>query len=156
MSESNQHKPSDFRQMSEDLLKKMDAFFHEKPSNNLLNTMDHFFQKANLPGRMPVDRKETDKEWIVTAELPGVEKDQIQLQLTGNQIRIAVDDDQETERYDESNKYYQKERRREKRERTISVPYQVDKATAKARLHHGVLEIRGPKEHPKNEQIDIL
>ncbi|WP_163580420.1 Hsp20/alpha crystallin family protein [Gracilibacillus saliphilus] len=139
----------------EDFIKKLDAFLYEKPTRNVMETIDSFFEQAKVPKQIPVDVAETEQEWIVSVDLPGLQKDQIQLRIVGNQITVMIDHHEETEQYDESYHYYHKERRQHRNERTITLPYAVDKRTAKASFQNGVLEIRGPKTKKDNDSITI-
>ncbi|SHM64548.1 Hsp20/alpha crystallin family protein [Gracilibacillus kekensis] len=139
----------------EDFIKKLDAFLYEKPTRNVMERMDSFFEQAKISKQIPVDVVETADEWIVKVDLPGVKKEQIELQLLGNQITVSVNYNEETEKFDEAYHYYHKERRRQRNQRTITLPYAVDKKSAKASFHNGVLEIKGPKKQTDKGNITI-
>ncbi|GAE94523.1 small heat shock protein [Gracilibacillus boraciitolerans JCM 21714] len=139
----------------EDFIKKLDSFLYDKPTRNVMETIDSFFEQAKIPKQIPVDVVETDTEWMVQVDLPGLKKEQIELKLLGNQITIIVHHKEEKEKYDESFQYYRKERRQHRNQRTITLPYAVDKKSAKASFHNGVLEIKGPKSQTDTGSITI-
>ncbi|WP_163539960.1 Hsp20/alpha crystallin family protein [Gracilibacillus sp. YIM 98692] len=145
MSSADKNKPNGIPEWGEDLMKRLDAFLYEKPTRNIMESIDSFFDQAKGYRKIPVDVKETETEWIVLVELPGIKRDQVQIKLLGNQIQLTVSHDEETEKYDQNTHYYHKERRKQNNQRLITLPYPVDRKTAKARFYNGVLEIRGPK-----------
>ncbi|UOQ87143.1 Hsp20/alpha crystallin family protein [Gracilibacillus salinarum] len=139
----------------EDLIKKLDAFLYEKPNRNVMETIDSFFEQVKMPKQIPADVVETDDEWIVRVDLPGVKKEQIKLKLLGNQISVSVEQEEETDQQQQSYQYHHKERRQQRKQRTITLPYAVDKKTAKASFQDGVLEIRGPKNQAEDDALSI-
>ncbi len=151
MPNQNGNKP----EWGEDLIKKLDAFLYEKPTRNVMETIDSFFEQAKGSKQIPVDVVETSNEWVVRVDLPGIKKEQIELKILGNQITITVNHKEETENYDESYHYYHKERRQQRKQRTVTLPYAVDKDSAKASFQNGVLEIKGPKNQTDTDSIII-
>ncbi len=98
------------------------------------------FQKGLPAGREPlVDVLETDSEVKVIAELPGVEKKDVDLETTENRLVIRV----ETER----RKYY----------KDVDLPTAVEAESAKANYNNGVLEVVLTKKapEPKGKKIQI-
>ena len=86
-----------------------------------------------------VDVVETDDEIKVVAELPGVEKDQIQLYATERTLTISVDTPER--------KYYKE----------IELPADVDPSTAKSKYRNGILEAvlkKAPKK-PKGVRLKV-
>lgn len=107
---------------------------------------DHFFDAGWQPfgggGLMPaVDLEETDKEVVVTAELPGVTEKDISVDLTGDVLTIKGEKKMEQE----SGNGRRKERRYGAFERSIQLPYEVKDEDVDARFSNGVLTIRAPK-----------
>ena len=89
---------------------------------------------TELPGsREPlVDVQETDDEVQITAEVPGVKKEDIDLEVTGNTLIIKVDS--------KDRKYYKE----------IELPAEVDPDSASASYNNGVLDIQLKKVRPKS------
>jgi HSP20 family protein len=107
---------------------------------------DHFFDARWQPfgsgGLMPaIDVEETDKEVVVTAELPGVTEKDIHVDLTGDMLTIKGE--KKTEQ--ESDNGRRKERRYGAFERSIQLPFEVKDGDVDAKFSNGVLTIRAPK-----------
>ncbi len=90
-----------------------------------------------------IDIQETDKEIIVTAEIPGVEKENIKVNVYDNTLEISASISKEEKEKREG--FIRKERRLGKFYRTITLPCEVLTEKAKATYKNGVLEIRLPK-----------
>ncbi len=94
---------------------------------------------------MPLaDVRETDEEVIVTMDLPGVEKKDVDITITDDELRVVAERKTETEL--SLKDYHKRERTYRKFERRVSLPAAVKMDEAKARLDGGVLEIKLPKE----------
>jgi HSP20 family protein len=94
---------------------------------------------------MPLaDVRETDEAVVVTMDLPGVEKGDIDITVTDSDLRVAAE--RETEKEVEEKDYHRRERTHKKFERIVSLPVAVKVDEAKAKLSDGVLEITLPKE----------
>ncbi len=87
--------------------------------------------------RPPADIRETDEAMIVTLELPGVEKEDIEI--------TAVDDDLSV-RAKRSVGPEQGERSYDLFKRTVKLPYSVKSEQAKAAFNNGLLTVTLPKE----------
>jgi HSP20 family protein len=101
-----------------------------------------------------VDVWETEKELVLSFDLPGIEEDKIAVELEDNMLTVSG----ERERTDEhsSERFYRFERRHGQFSRSVSLPAGVDDADVKAGYKNGVLEIRVPKpEEPKPRRIEI-
>lgn len=148
-------KRSDMNDVGNDLMRKMDEFFQSKPTKNIMQSIDSFFQNSAVPAKIPVDVYEDDQEWVVKVDLPGLKKDDIDVDLIGDRITIRIDNDEEIKKFDEKYSFHHRERRYQRTERTVQLPYVVDKRTAKAKFANGVLEIRGPKKRISDHRLDI-
>jgi len=94
---------------------------------------------------MPLaDVRETDEDVVVTMDLPGVEKGDIDITVTDNDLRVVAEREEKKEI--EEKDYHRRERTYKKFERVVSLPVAVKTEEAKAKLADGVLEITLPKE----------
>ncbi len=94
--------------------------------------------------RMPaVDLKETDSELILKADLPGVKKEELSVEVTPEAVTLKGEMGQEKE--EKGKGFYYSERAWGGFERTIPLPVEVKADQAKARFSDGVLEITVPK-----------
>jgi HSP20 family protein len=111
-------------------------FRHEWPSWGEL--------AAPLEGLMPrVDIIDRDEDLLVRAELPGVDKKDLDVTLTGNRVTIKASTRHEEK--EEKTDYYRAEIARGQFSRTLSLPAEVNGAKAKATFKDGILELTIPK-----------
>ncbi|MED2511090.1 Hsp20/alpha crystallin family protein, partial [Bacillus thuringiensis] len=115
--------------------------------------LNHFFQKGNRLLTFPVDLYEVGEELVVTAELPGIQKEQIQIEIQSEYLKVSVKEEILEEEEETSHNYYRRERSISEASRLIKLPYSINKKAAKASYQNGVLEIRAPK---LPQQHDIL
>jgi len=94
--------------------------------------------------RMKVDVAEKNGEYKVTAELPGVKKEDIQVSIDGAQVTLAAEVKQEKEASQEE-RVLHTERVFGKVSRSFTLPQEVDEASAQAKFRDGVLELTLPK-----------
>ncbi len=86
---------------------------------------------------------ETDKEVVVTVELPGVRKEDIEVNVTENSVEVKAE--VKIEAKEEKEGVYRVERSYKGFYRMIPLPTEVKPEEAKATYKNGVLEIRIPK-----------
>ncbi len=90
-----------------------------------------------------VDLKETEKEFVLKAEIPGVSKEDINIDATRDTITISGEHSQEEEKPGE--RYHIKRRQRGAFEFSYSLPQAVRSDKVKASYKDGVLEVILPK-----------
>ena len=88
----------------------------------------------------PVDVSETDDEIIVRAEMPGIEKDKIDIEVLPESLSISAE--MSREQTEEKATHHYRERVWGRFERTLGLPAEVVSDEAKATFRDGVLEIR--------------
>lgn len=101
------------------------------------------------------DIKENEQEYVVEAELPGVKKDDVVVELKDNTLSITAQVNSETN--EETSNYVRKERRQGTFSRSFYVD-NVDSAGVKADYKDGILKILLPKIKPvapDNYRIEI-
>lgn len=92
----------------------------------------------------PVDVYEADNQVVVKAELPGVNKDNLEVTTTEDSVTIKGETKSEQE-VKEPSGYYRKELRYGSFQRLVPLPSNVKPQEAKASFKDGILEIRLPK-----------
>lgn len=114
---------------------------------------DDFPSIRNLQNEsFKIDLQENEKEYIVEAELPGVDKENIDLTLEEGRLRIFI---KKEENKEEKNKnYIHRERRWSSMERTILLS-DVDDKALKAKLDNGILTINIPKKEKAEKAVKI-
>jgi len=95
-------------------------------------------------GKMPrVDVVDRDTEVVVRAELPGVDKKDLEVSVTENTVTIHGCTTHEKK--EEKENFYRREISRGEFSRTLTLPAVVDGAKVKASFKDGVLELTAPK-----------
>ncbi len=90
-----------------------------------------------------VDIYEEGDDLVLKAELPGLNKEDIEVKVTDDYITISGEKKKE-EKVEEKN-YYRYERSYGSFSRTFRLPVEIQTDKAKAKFENGVLEIRIPK-----------
>jgi len=135
-------------------------------NRNNLNDFERFFEDFfndsfsfpayfNDSRQMKVDIKEEDKEYIVEAELPGINKEDVNIDLQDNQLTIMVQRDEQIN--NEKENFICKERRTSSISRSFYIE-NVNKEDVNAKFENGLLSIRLPKRETGNtykRRIDI-
>ena len=105
--------------------------------------------------RMKVDVAEKNGAYAVTAELPGVKKEDIQVSIDGAQVTLAAEVKREREA-SQDERVLHTERVYGKLSRSFTLPQEVDEAKAQAKFKDGVLELTLPKKAAaQRKQISI-
>ena len=94
--------------------------------------------------RISLDVREDDKAYTVHADLPGVKKEDIDVQVEGNVVRISAESKQEREEK-LGEKVIRSERYIGRVTRSFTLGVDVDEAIASAKFDNGVLELILPK-----------
>ncbi len=96
------------------------------------------------PGRIKIYVSEKDGAYVVHAEIPGVKKEDIQVNIDGDQVSISAEARAEKE-VKESERVLHRERYYGKVARAFSLGADIDQAAASAKYADGVLELTLPK-----------
>ena len=100
-----------------------------------------------------VDIEDRDEEFVLTAELPGFEKDDIDVRVTGNTFHLEADREAETTESDAD--FVRRERHRALVSRAISLPSDVQTEDISATYENWLLTVRMPKSEPLTEGTKI-
>ena len=120
---------------------------NDEISSILSRNMEGLFPDYGFPDEnklaMPVELKEKENEYTVKAELPGVKKEDLDIDIDKNYITINAKKEEEKE---ENEKTYKKTEFSDGEfSRTVYFPEEIDVENTKAKLEHGVLKINAPK-----------
>jgi HSP20 family protein len=102
------------------------------------------YEGSEAPVQIKMDVKEDERAYTVHAEMPGVKKEDIHVQVEGNNVSVSAEVRKETEQK-EGEKVIHSERYYGKVFRSFSLGQDVDDANAKAKFDNGVLELVLPK-----------
>ena len=99
-----------------------------------------------------VDIEEADDAYVVEAELPGVKRDDVNIELVGNELTING----EIKERQRKGPLRRHERRTGRFEYRVRLPDQVDSEKIDAKLDNGVLAVKVPKaERAQRRKIEI-
>ena len=118
---------------------------------------DTFDQVLGEAGNFKTDIIEDDNEYTVEAELPGMDKENIELDYHDNILSISGKQESETNEEDKERNYI----RRERSSRSFSRQFlirDVDEDNISARFENGILKVKLPKKESgksENKRIDI-
>ena len=103
-----------------------------------------------------VDIAATEKEYILTIEVPGVDEKDVKLELVGGTLTIKAEKRQESEQKEKD--FYRVECVYGSFQRTLTLPDDADPENVQASFKNGVLTIRLPRKAlalPKGKLIEI-
>ena len=104
-----------------------------------------------LPMRIPyVDVIDAGNEYVVKAELPGLKKENVQIEVGTNELSLTAES--EVEQEEKGKTYLHRERAFSTFRRRIGFGENVDIEKASAKMAEGILEIKLPKLKPKPEK----
>jgi len=131
----------------DDLRNEIESLFWGYPTYGHYRDM----RQSEIGVRMPyadiIDRK---NEIVVSAEMPGIPRENVEVRVDENSVEISGESEQSTE--DEDAGYYRKERAYTSFYRHIPLPEEIKPDAVKARMKNGVLEIVLPKKVPSKEE----
>jgi HSP20 family protein len=99
--------------------------------------------EAELPADIRLDISENDKEYLVTAEIPGAKKEDVRVSIDGSYVSISAEIRKDEEK--KQGRSIVRETYRGSMSRGFSLASEVDDKTAVAKLEDGVLHLTLPK-----------
>lgn len=103
---------------------------------------------------MPIEVSDKGKEYDIRAELPGIKKEDLDIDIESDFLRINAKKVDETK--EEEKNFKHSEFSYGEFSRTIQLPEEIDINKTEAKLEHGVLIIVAPKMHKEKEQTKKL
>ena len=144
---------------NEIMIREPDLYFeslHHELNNFLRDTMlapmfsNPLTLKKEAVWRPSIEVKQTEHEYKVKVQLPGVKKEDIDVELDNEFMTVTAEIEEEKEEKEEkekNEKYHTCEFRYGKYKRTISFDQPIKQDEAKAEYKNGVLKIIIPKQH---------
>ena len=111
-----------------------------------------------MPAAPKIDVSETDNEIQVTAEMPGIDQNNVQVLLEDDRLIIRGEKKEEREEDDKDRNYHVRERVQGAFSRTLPLPFAPDPNQVKAEFKNGVMTITIPKPQEvkqKQHRIDV-
>jgi HSP20 family protein len=127
--------------------------------NNVWRLFDKMVEDFNVESdtrSMATDIVENDKEYVITAELAGLEKKDVKISLDKNQLIIEAEIKEEKEDKDQEKNWIRRERYQGNFRRSFVLDDTCDAQKIKATMDKGVLQVQIPKSAPTvARQIEI-
>ena len=120
-----------------------DTFFGGQPANGSIRRW--------VP---PMDLVETDDHLVLKADLPGLDRDDVNIEVKDSVLTVSGE--RKTEHEERADGFYRVERASGGFSRSMSLPQDVDAERIDASFDKGVLEVRIPKpEERKPHRVEI-
>jgi len=114
-----------------------------KQMDTLFDDFDRSFWERGADFAVRSNISETDKEVRITAELPGLSDEDVDVSVVGNQITIKGEKKSETEerKDDEDRQFHRIERMSGAFQRSVALPFEIQAEAVKADVKDGVLTV---------------
>jgi len=131
---------------------------------SMRNAMDRMFEdsligpewdwRSTTSWQLSLDVVESDDDFIVTASIPGINPDDLEITLSGRTLIIKGETEEESD--SEKGKYHLRERRYGSFSRSVTLPTEINDKDVKASYDAGVLTLTLPKtEAVKPRHIEV-
>lgn len=125
-------------------LARFDPFLNMDDVFNRFMMRPFFREGMDVEPQIKMDVKEADGQYLVKAEIPGVNKDDIHVTVDGNRVSISAEVKREKEEKD-GERVIRCERSYGMASRSFSLADEVDQSKVQAKYNNGVLELTLPK-----------
>jgi HSP20 family protein len=138
-----------------DIEQKIENMFHDLWHKNMQREdVSDFFSFGAFNTMPKIDVVDREKEIFVKAELPGIDKKDIDVSLTENQLVIKAKTCHEEK--EEKGDYLKQEIRKSEVYRSVLLPADIDADKVKTSFKNGVLELTIPKrEGSHRKRIEV-
>jgi len=113
---------------------------------------------ADLARQPLIDLADNGKEYLLKAEIPGINKEDLAIEVGENEIEISGETRTEEKEEDKDRGYIRRERKYSKFYRALPLPDPVVADKAEAELKDGVLTVKLPKASPperKSKKVQV-
>lgn len=137
---------------------KLPSPFNGKAFTDLFSVFDQWFEDplGFFDRQIKVDMYETKQNVVIEADVPGVKKEQIQLEWLQEGLRISVENQSHIEETNQTEKYYRKERSFSRKERFIPLGLVSSPRNIRAKYENGIVKITIPKYNLKHNNRNII
>jgi HSP20 family protein len=127
----------------------------EQQINQLFESARHNNQPSRNSWSPAVDIYETADSFVLTAEVPGVSSDKIDVKVVDNQLTLRGERSWDREGEAGGEQFHRLESAYGKFERSFNLSERIDVAQISAALEKGVLTVKLPKRAPQVKQIKV-
>jgi HSP20 family protein len=105
--------------------------------------------------RVPLcDMADRGDRYELQVEVPGIEKDKVNVKATGNSVEISADQSEKTE--EKRKDYVYSERSHRSFYRKIPVPEEIVPSKIDAKMNNGILVVKLPKKNPSKSKEEAI
>ncbi|HPA48706.1 MAG TPA: Hsp20/alpha crystallin family protein [Methanofastidiosum sp.] len=142
----------DMRKMQEEIERAFPEFWRRSP---LLIPGESKEGELMRYRRPLTDLKETENEFIMELEMPGITKDDIDIKVTEDTIEIKAEKKYEQKEEDKEKGYFFQERKYQGFYRSIPLPAGIKPEETEAKFDNGILEITMKKTEEKEKALKV-
>ena len=113
-------------------------------NNFMMRPFSFSREGMEMEPQIKMDVKESDRKYLVNAEIPGVKKDDIHVTVDGNRVSISAEVKQEKEAK-EGERVIRSERSYGMASRSFTLADEIDQNQIQAKYNNGMLELTLPK-----------
>lgn len=128
----------------------------EASFDDMFHMMDEFFKETRsvVKETFKLDIIENETSYLIEGDLPGIKREDIQIEFDNNLLKISVDHQSEEDKEDKN--YIHRERKQVSMERTLRFK-KINSDMIEAKLENGILSITLPKleEVDNRKRIEI-
>ena len=117
----------------------VDRFFSDPFAPFFSPMTSPFLSNLAMPAQPRTDVRETNGAYVLSAEVPGIPKENIEIEVSGNMLSIRAENRTKTEENGESSRTFQSF------QQSFSLPSTVDAEHLEAHCENGVLKVLIPK-----------
>ena len=128
------------------------TFSRSYPRSALSSLLFDAPQERRTPA---VDIAETDTNYTVTLDVPGVAKEDVQVTIEGRRVSIEAKSGVAEEKKDDAQRVVYRERSVSHFARSFTLPVELDKDQSTAKLENGVLTLTLVKRSPAVSRLPI-
>jgi len=115
--------------------------------DSFFDRMGRGFELAGTQqGQIAVDVADDEDEYTLTADLPGFDREDIELTVADSMVTITAEYTHDQDESSEDGAYIHRERRTASVQRRVRLPDAVDDEAVSAAYHNGVLSVTLPKQ----------
>jgi HSP20 family protein len=140
--------------LRENVRRAVDRLVPRRANSHWRGHGDLWFPSFFETGGPALDVQETDDEIIVTAEMPGLDKDDFAVEISADRLVLRGEKQRNAE--EQGSGYYYAERSFGSFVRVVPLPCEIDTERVKARYRNGLLRIAMPKsENARARRIEV-
>ncbi|KAJ4725685.1 Class I heat shock protein [Melia azedarach] len=129
--------------------------FKDFPFPSSSSLASHFPQETSAFGNTRVDWKETPEAHVFKADLPGLKKEEVKVQIEDDRM-LQISGERNIEKEDKNDTWHRVERSSGKFSRRFKLPENVKVDQIKASMENGVLTVTVPKVEMKKANVKAI